>query len=132
MWRGQGPAFLVGFGHGAIHWIICTFYVLLPYIAETLDLSYTQTGGLVTVFHASADSVLLLASLAALFCITNSLAPGSYLFPVAALFEKQWLLSRPADVRRRRDIVPRYFRHLGLCVVFGQAGDPQLGDGPNA
>ncbi len=53
-WRGQGPAFLVGFGHAATHWIIGTFYVLLPYIAETLELSYAQTGGLVTVFHASA------------------------------------------------------------------------------
>lgn len=53
-WRGQGPAFLVGFGHAATHWIIGTFYVLLPYIAESLKLSYAQAGGLVTVFHASA------------------------------------------------------------------------------
>ena len=53
-WKGQGPAFLVASGHGATHWIIGTFYVLLPYITETLGLSYAQAGGLVTLFHVSA------------------------------------------------------------------------------
>lgn len=53
-WKGQGPAFLVGMGHAATHWIIATFYVLLPYIARDLGLSYAQAGGLITVFHASA------------------------------------------------------------------------------
>ncbi len=53
-WKKQGPAFLVGAGHGATHWIIATFYVLLPFVAKELDLSYTQTGGLVSLFHGSA------------------------------------------------------------------------------
>lgn len=53
-WRGQGPAFLVAGGHAATHWIIGTFYVLLPYIARELDLSYTQAGALITVFHVSS------------------------------------------------------------------------------
>lgn len=53
-WKGQGPAFLVASGHGATHWVLGTFYVLLPYITSSLGLSYAQAGGLVTVFHVSS------------------------------------------------------------------------------
>jgi MFS family permease len=53
-WKGQGPAFLVAGGHGATHWIIGTFYVLLPYISQDLGLSYAQAGALVTVFHVAS------------------------------------------------------------------------------
>ena len=53
-WRGQGPAFLVGLGHGATHWIIASFYVLLPFIAKDLGLTYAQAGGLITIFHTAA------------------------------------------------------------------------------
>jgi MFS family permease len=53
-WKGQGPAFLVASGHGATHWILGTFYVLLPYITESLGLTYAQAGGLVTIFHISS------------------------------------------------------------------------------
>jgi MFS family permease len=53
-WKGQGPAFLVASGHAATHWVLGTFYVLLPYITSDLGLSYAQAGGLVTVFHVSA------------------------------------------------------------------------------
>ena len=52
--RDQGPAFLVALGHSATHWIIGTFYVLLPFIKEDLGLSYADTGGLITLFHASS------------------------------------------------------------------------------
>lgn len=53
-WKGQGPAFLVAGGHAATHWIIGIFYVLLPYIARELGLSYAQAGTLITVFHTAA------------------------------------------------------------------------------
>jgi len=53
-WKGQGPAFLVASGHAATHWILGTFYVLLPYITHDLGLSYAQAGGLVTLFHVSS------------------------------------------------------------------------------
>lgn len=53
-WRGQGPAFLVASGHGATHWVLGTFYVLLPYIAREFGMTYAQAGGLVTVFHVSS------------------------------------------------------------------------------
>ena len=52
--RDQGPAFLVALGHSATHWIIGTFYVLLPFIKEDLGLSYAETGGLISLFHASS------------------------------------------------------------------------------
>jgi len=54
--RGQGPAFLVASGHGATHWLLGTFYVLLPFITKDLGLSYTQAGALVTLVHLSAFS----------------------------------------------------------------------------
>ena len=53
-WREQGPAFLVGFGHGATHWIAAFFYLLLPFITRDLGLSYAQAGLLVSVFHLSS------------------------------------------------------------------------------
>ncbi|NQW00445.1 MAG: MFS transporter [Rhodospirillales bacterium] len=52
--RDQGPAFLVALGHSATHWIIGTFYVLLPFIQKDLGLNYAETGGLITLFHASS------------------------------------------------------------------------------
>ena len=53
-WRAQGPAFLIGIGHGGTHWIAAFFYLLLPYITRDLGLSYTDAGLLVAVFHLSA------------------------------------------------------------------------------
>jgi MFS family permease len=53
-WARQGPAFLVGLGHGTTHWIAAFFYLLLPFIARDIGLSYTDTGFLVSVFHLSA------------------------------------------------------------------------------
>ncbi len=53
-WRDQGPAFLVGVGHGGTHWVAAFFYLLLPYIVRDLGLSYTDAGLLVSVFHLSA------------------------------------------------------------------------------
>ena len=51
----QPPVMLVGLGHSGIHWIMGTFYLLLPFIAEDLGLSYSETGFLVTFFFASAS-----------------------------------------------------------------------------
>ena len=53
-WRQQGPAVLVGMGHGATHWVMGTFYLLLPFIAKALHLSYTEAGLLVSTAHISA------------------------------------------------------------------------------
>ena len=53
-WSQQGPALMVGVGHGATHWIAATFYLLLPWIKETLQISYTNAGILVAVFHLAS------------------------------------------------------------------------------
>ena len=53
-WQQQGPAVLVGMGHGATHWVMGTFYLLLPFIAKALHLSYTEAGLLVSTVHISS------------------------------------------------------------------------------
>ena len=53
-WKAQGPAFLVGGGHAAVHWITATIYVLLPFIRENLGLSYTEAGSIISIFHAAS------------------------------------------------------------------------------
>lgn len=50
----QPPAFIIALGHGAIHWILATLYLLLPYITESLQISYVEAGFLITLVHASA------------------------------------------------------------------------------
>jgi MFS family permease len=53
-WRGQGPAVIVAGGHAATHWITGTLYVLVPFITKDLGLSYTQAGGLISVFYTAS------------------------------------------------------------------------------
>ncbi len=50
------PIYLIGMGHGAIHWTAGVFYLLLPFIAETFGLSYAQAGLAVSVFHVATTT----------------------------------------------------------------------------
>lgn len=50
----QKSMWIVGFGHGTTHWILATFFVLLPFISEDLGFSYTQAGLLVSTFYISS------------------------------------------------------------------------------
>ncbi|MCP5151478.1 MAG: MFS transporter [Ectothiorhodospiraceae bacterium] len=52
--REQGPAFLVGAGHGMTHWVAAFFYLLIPYFTVDLGLSYAEAGMVVAVLHASS------------------------------------------------------------------------------
>ena len=52
--KGQWRVFLVAGGHGSTHWIIATFYVLVPYIRSDLDLSYAEVGVFASVFFCSS------------------------------------------------------------------------------
>lgn len=52
--RVQAPMFLVGLGHGATHWLLGTFLILLPYVTKELGLSYTEAGLMVTVLHIAS------------------------------------------------------------------------------
>ena len=53
-WRGQGPAVVVAGGHAATHWITGALYVLVPFITKDLGLSYSQAGGLISVFYTAS------------------------------------------------------------------------------
>lgn len=55
-WKEQKPALLVGFGHAGTHWIVATFYLILPFVAKDLGLSYSEVGFLVAVLHFSSAS----------------------------------------------------------------------------
>ncbi len=45
---------MVGLGHAATHWIAATFYLLLPWIKDELEINYLTAGTLVSVFHLSS------------------------------------------------------------------------------
>lgn len=51
---GQGPIWLISFGHGTTHWVLGTFYVALPFVATDLDLSFAEAGFLLTCFYAAS------------------------------------------------------------------------------
>jgi MFS transporter, FSR family, fosmidomycin resistance protein len=46
--RTQLPIMLVSLAHGSTHWVVATFYLLLPSLSRGLGLTYTETGFLVT------------------------------------------------------------------------------------
>lgn len=46
--RTQFPIMLVSLAHGSTHWVVATFYLLLPSLSTGLGLNYTETGFLVT------------------------------------------------------------------------------------
>jgi MFS family permease len=50
----QGPALLMMMGHAGTHWSTTTFYVVLPFLAKDLGLSYTQVGQLAAVLNITA------------------------------------------------------------------------------
>ena len=52
--RDNVPIAMVGLGHAATHWIGATFYMLLPFLANSLGLSYADTGLLVSVMHVGS------------------------------------------------------------------------------
>ena len=52
--KSQGVVFLVGAGHGGTHWSAATFYLILPFITQDLNLSYAEVGALVASFQLAA------------------------------------------------------------------------------
>ena len=47
----RGPLFLLAGCHASLHWVLATFYVLLPSIKSSLGLSYEEAGLLASVVH---------------------------------------------------------------------------------
>jgi MFS family permease len=52
--RAQATMYLIGLGHAGTHWILSTFFILLPYLTRDLGLTYTAAGALVSVLHLSS------------------------------------------------------------------------------
>ena len=50
----KAPLFVVAGSHGSLHWALATFYLLLPFIQQSLGLTYTQAGGLASVIHVAS------------------------------------------------------------------------------
>ncbi|MEM7404590.1 MAG: MFS transporter [Pseudomonadota bacterium] len=50
----RGPLFLLAGCHASLHWVMATFYVLLPFIQQSLELTYAQAGLLASVVHFSS------------------------------------------------------------------------------
>ncbi len=142
-WKGQGPAFLVAGGHAATHWIIGTFYVLLPYISRDLGLSYLQAGALITVFHVAAfaanigsgavvdigvrHSTVLAASLvvgAAALMAVGLTVQALWLVPLVILIGATNNLWHPAAIAYLSD---RYPRNRGYALSIHTLG-ASLGD----
>lgn len=51
---GQSQLWLLGVSHGATHWVIGTFYILLPFVTKDLGLSYTESGLMVSTYYVTS------------------------------------------------------------------------------
>lgn len=47
----RAPLYLLAGCHASLHWVLATFYVLLPFIQQALSLNYAQTGLLASTVH---------------------------------------------------------------------------------
>jgi MFS family permease len=47
----RGPLFLLAGCHASLHWVLATFYVLLPFLQQSLSLTYSETGLLASTVH---------------------------------------------------------------------------------
>ncbi len=52
--RGQTTILLTSLGHSGTHWSAATFYLLVPFIAKDLGLTYGEAGLFVALFHTGA------------------------------------------------------------------------------
>ncbi|MFT5394444.1 MAG: MFS family permease [Gammaproteobacteria bacterium] len=55
----KAPLFVIAGSHASLHWAMATFYLLLPFIQQSLGLTYTQAGALASVVHLASFAVNL-------------------------------------------------------------------------
>ena len=97
-WKRQGAAFLVAGGHGATHWIMATFYVLVPFIREDLGLSYAEAGIFASVFffssfaaNAGSGALVDITGRRVLLQVISLVIGGAALF-IMGLAQGSWLI----------------------------------------
>lgn len=139
----RAPLFALAGAHGALHWALAIFYLLLPFIKEEFGLNYAQTGLLVTVVHLSSfvanipSGVIVdltgrraLCQMASLLFAALALASvgmaGSYWFVAmaAALLAMMNTLWHPAAISFLSDTYPK---RRGMALSFHTVG-ASLGD----
>ena len=96
--KGQGTAILVASGHGATHWFKASFFILMPFIQQSLGLNYIQVGALGTILMATSVFVNLGGSAAiditgrrVLFQVI-SLTTGASTLVLIGLSDAYWML----------------------------------------
>lgn len=52
--RNFGPAYLMGLGHGASHWITGTFFLLLPKVREEFGFSYAEISLIGSIYYVGS------------------------------------------------------------------------------
>ena len=81
------PVILLSLGHGATHYTWGTILILVPFIKQALDLTYTQAGLIVAVFHVTGFFANFMTGLAVdvsgrrmLFMVLSALLCGATTF----------------------------------------------------
>lgn len=52
--KSQGNLWLTSLGHSGTHWSAATFYLLVPFIARDLGLTFSEAGLFIALFHTGA------------------------------------------------------------------------------
>jgi MFS family permease len=81
------PVILLSLGHGATHYTFGTLIILVPFIKQALNLSYTEAGLIVAVFHVTGFFANFVTGLAVdvsgrrmLFMVLSALLCGATTF----------------------------------------------------
>lgn len=139
----RGPLFALAGAHGALHWALAIFYLLLPFIKEEFQLNYAQTGLLASVVHVSSFAANIpsgiivdltgrrtLCQMCSLLFAALALAgmgsAGSYwlIAVAAALLAMMNTLWHPAAISFLSDTYPK---RRGMALSFHTVG-ASLGD----
>ncbi|MEM7254793.1 MAG: MFS transporter [Pseudomonadota bacterium] len=90
------PLLVIAGSHGSLHWVLGTFYLLLPFIQQSLGLTYTQTGALASVVHLASfaanvpSGVLVDLSGRRLLCQILSLVIAALAIGCGSLVHDYW------------------------------------------
>lgn len=144
-WSEQRPAFLVAFGHGGTHWILATYYLIMPFARDDLGLSlveYGLLGAMIQISSAAANLgsglVVDLTGRTVIFLVTALVAEalafsGFILHPsfvalmvLVAVMGAASNLWHPAGIAFLSKMFPRNKGYALSVHVFGASGADSL------